>query len=256
MIEHDALDAERLLVEQRAGRQWRRWKLAQPERLAGAELAGADDAMFGEFFRGQHEIERLLVEQIPGIAAELVGHPLDEAGRTDEVKRGGAMQADPQQAIEAGEMIHVGVGHEHVGETQELARRQRRQLAEVEQQGPPPEAEIDEQPRIRNGSLTRRGCTSQVTSIPFVLLGRRRDRAWDCDIRGHRWSHGARQKTRASGFRRGALSVPRFDFSNIAPTYMTHADGRLVQAPGSSGHPPSSKFLRAVHGVGVWRFGR
>ena len=65
MIEHDALDAERLLVEQRAGRQWRRWKLAQPERLAGAELAGADDAMFGEFFRGQHEIERLLVERIP-----------------------------------------------------------------------------------------------------------------------------------------------------------------------------------------------
>jgi hypothetical protein len=46
-------------------------------------------------------------------------------------------------------MIHVGVGHENMGEAQELERGQRRQLAEIEQQGAAAEAEIDEQPRIR-----------------------------------------------------------------------------------------------------------
>jgi hypothetical protein len=78
---------------------------------------------------------------------------VNSAALTDAVKGSGSVGAEPQQAIE---------------DTQEFARGQRRHVAEVEQQCPPAETEIDETaPGSEKGSLTRRGCTSQVTSSPF-----------------------------------------------------------------------------------------
>src|SRR5262249_29711966 len=48
-------------------------------------------------------------------------------------------------------MIHVGVRNERVRDAQELARGQRRHVAEVEQQGAAAETEMDEQRGIRKG---------------------------------------------------------------------------------------------------------
>src|SRR5262245_34225443 len=48
-------------------------------------------------------------------------------------------------------MIHVGVRNESMRDAQELARGQRRHVAEVEQQGAAAETEIDEQRGIRKG---------------------------------------------------------------------------------------------------------
>jgi hypothetical protein len=76
-------------------------------------------------------------------------HLIEKAGRTDEVKGGGSVEAQPQQAIEARKMIHVGVRNERMRDAQEFARGQRRHVAEVEQQGAAAETEIDEQRRIR-----------------------------------------------------------------------------------------------------------
>ncbi len=53
-----------------------------------------------------------------------------------------------QQGVEAGEVIHVGVGDEGVGHLQQLARRQRRKIAEIEEQGPALEKEIHVDPGI------------------------------------------------------------------------------------------------------------
>ena len=100
-----------------------------------------------------------------------MGDLVDEAGRTNEVKGGGPVQADPQQAIEARKMIHVGVGHENMGEAQELARGQRRQLAEIEQQGAAAEAEIDEQPRIRKRIIDQARLHEPSHLIPLLVSG-------------------------------------------------------------------------------------
>ena len=54
------------------------------------------------------------------------------------------MQTDAQQSIEPGKMIHVGVGHEGMADAQELTRRQRGQIPEIEQRRAATETEIDE----------------------------------------------------------------------------------------------------------------
>src|SRR5215475_9393394 len=48
-------------------------------------------------------------------------------------------------------MIHVRVRHEHMGDAQELAARQRAQIAEVEQECTAAEPEVDEQAWIGKG---------------------------------------------------------------------------------------------------------
>jgi len=74
--------------------------------------------------------------------------PVNEAVRTDDVQRQGPIETDAQEPVEPGEMIHVGMGYESMARAQELAWRQRREIAEIEQQRATPEAEIDEQSRI------------------------------------------------------------------------------------------------------------
>src|SRR5262249_42236400 len=59
------------------------------------------------------------------------------------------VQAKPQQAIESREMIHMHVRNECMAHAQELARGQRRQIAQVEQQCPAREMKYDEQHSIR-----------------------------------------------------------------------------------------------------------
>jgi hypothetical protein len=50
-----------------------------------------------------------------------VFHMVGESGRSDQVQRRGPMQTNPEQPIEAGKMIHVGVRHETMRNAQELA---------------------------------------------------------------------------------------------------------------------------------------
>src|SRR5262249_59484254 len=112
-------------------------------------LADTADAASREFGRRQYEVERIFIEKIPVIGSQFVFHVMEEAGRTDKVKGGGPMQAQPQQAIEACKMMR----NESVRDAQEFARGQWRHVAEVEQQGPTTETEIDEQRGIRKGII-------------------------------------------------------------------------------------------------------
>ena len=110
-------------------------------------------------------------------------HPLDEARRSDEGEGAGPVQADPQQAVEAGDVVEMRVGHEGVAHPQELARRHRAEIAEIEQDGAAAEAEIEtETPGSSNGPLrSREGRTSQLIapSRRPVAPGRAgRDGAW------------------------------------------------------------------------------
>src|SRR5262249_61287765 len=71
------------------------------ERLARAEPADPANAACREFGRRQDEVERIFIEEIPVIGSQFVLHLIEKACRTDEVKGGGSVEAQPQQAIEA-----------------------------------------------------------------------------------------------------------------------------------------------------------
>ena len=66
----------------------------------------------GELADGDAEIGRVFVEQIPLIRRKLGCHPVDQAGRPDQTQGAGMAEPDPQQPVEAGEMIHVAMADE------------------------------------------------------------------------------------------------------------------------------------------------
>ena len=86
----------------------------------------------------------MFVKKIQCICLELVVDAIAKADRPDEMKRQRPMQTDAEEPIEAGKMIHMSVRYEGMAHAQELARRQRCQIAEVEQKSAAPKAEIDE----------------------------------------------------------------------------------------------------------------
>src|SRR5262249_58322115 len=145
------LDGNPLSSERGAGGGGCNGGLTRAERLARAEPADTANAACREFGRRQCEVERIFIEEIPVIGSQFVLHLIEKSGRADEVKGGGSVEAQPQQAIETRKMIHVGVRNESMRDAQELARGQRRHVAEVEQQGAAAETEIDEQRGIRKG---------------------------------------------------------------------------------------------------------
>ena len=73
---------------------------------------------------------------------------VEKAGRAEEVKALVPPEEDPQQGVEAGEVVHVGVRDEGVAHLQELARGERREVPEVEEKGAAVEMEVDVEPRV------------------------------------------------------------------------------------------------------------
>src|SRR5215831_10861035 len=66
-------------------------------------------------------------------------------------------------------MIHVGVRNERMRDAQEFARGQRRHVAEVEQQCPAAETEIDEQRRIRKGIVDEPRLHEPSHVVPLLV---------------------------------------------------------------------------------------
>src|SRR4051812_10497509 len=157
MIEHRALDAKLLVVEQHSGRQAHGIHFASREGFARVKLAHAAESIAVELRGNNEKVGRMLAEQVQGVALELVLYPVNEAVRTDNVQRHRPIETDTQEPVEAGEMVHMGVGYECMANTQELARRERREIAEIEQQRATSEAEIDQQSRIGEGFVDEAG---------------------------------------------------------------------------------------------------
>jgi hypothetical protein len=94
---------------------------------------------------------------------------IEETRRTREVKRSEAVEAQPQQPIEAGKMIHMRVGNESMRDAQEFACGQRRHVAEIEQQRPTAEAEVDEQRRIRKRIIDEPRLHEPSHTVPLLV---------------------------------------------------------------------------------------
>jgi len=85
-----------------------------------------------ELCGSNNKIDWMFTEKIQRVRLELVLDTVGEAGRTDEMKRPSPIQTDAQEPVEAGKVIHVSVRHKGMADAQELARRQRSQITEIE----------------------------------------------------------------------------------------------------------------------------
>ncbi len=65
------------------------------------------------------EIRCVVVNEVPGVGVQLVPDLGDESRRPVKTHACIAAEADAQQMIEAGEVIHVRVAHEHVAHSQQ-----------------------------------------------------------------------------------------------------------------------------------------
>jgi hypothetical protein len=74
----------------------------------------------------------MFAKKIQRVRLKLVFDTVGEAGRTDEMKRHSPMQTDAQKSVEAGKVIHVSMRHKGMAHTQELPRRQRSHITEIE----------------------------------------------------------------------------------------------------------------------------
>src|SRR4051794_7495840 len=148
VIERRGRDPELVFVENDARHPPGGRSLDAAERLARREGRRPLDAVIPKLFDDDAEIDRVSAEEVPCKGSELVLDPLDEPERPDETKRLGTVKADPQQPVEAGEMIHVGVRDEGVAHAQDFARGERPKVAEIEQERPAAEAEVNVEARV------------------------------------------------------------------------------------------------------------
>ena len=123
-------------------------KLLAGEGALETEAGGAGAPARAEFGDVEDEIGRVAVDQVPGIAEELVMDVAGKALRADHDDLLLAADRHAQQRVEADEMVDMEVGDEDVADPQQVARGERAQVAEIEQQRLTPMQHLDEQARI------------------------------------------------------------------------------------------------------------
>src|SRR5215472_9057012 len=95
---------------------------------SAAKLRTLKATVCTEFVCRDHEIGSVVLREVPRVRGELVFHLFDELFWTIHTHACIATQADSQQVIETGEVIHVGMRDEKVTHSQKLAGRQSRNV--------------------------------------------------------------------------------------------------------------------------------
>ncbi|MNM91543.1 hypothetical protein D3C81_1038460 [compost metagenome] len=75
------------------------------------------------------------------------------------VQRDGRLAPEqyPQQVVEAGEVVHMGMRDKHMRDAHQIARHQRGDVAQVEQQGAPLVEEVHEQGGVAEDAIDEAG---------------------------------------------------------------------------------------------------
>ena len=100
---------------------------------------------------------RVPLNEVPIIGAQLVLDLVDETRRTIEAQLLISAQASPQQTVKAREVIHMGVRDKGVAHAKKITRRERRNIAQVEEHRPALKLEFQKQPRIPKGIVDKAG---------------------------------------------------------------------------------------------------
>ena len=85
---------------------------------------------------------------------------IDEAIGADQLNRHRPAEAKPKQAIEPGEMVHMGMRDENMADAKDLARSKRMEVAEIEEDRATAEPKIDQKARIR-GRIIDEPCLNE-----------------------------------------------------------------------------------------------
>jgi hypothetical protein len=80
---------------------------------------------------------------------------IEKAGGPEQMELLVASEKYPKQPIEADEVVHVGMGDKNMGNPQKLARRERGDVAEIEQEGASLEEKIDKDRRVPQRSVNK-----------------------------------------------------------------------------------------------------
>ncbi len=119
MIERERANPKlRLFVQHAVGRIYL-WKRFASKLLRASEPRPREASVRAQLARVDHEVDRVIANQVPGIRGELVLELRNEMGRAVQAHSLVTSKADAQQMIEACEVIHVGVAHEHIADTQQ-----------------------------------------------------------------------------------------------------------------------------------------
>ncbi len=157
VVEERGAHAEARFVDQDAGRPRPVLLRGTREAVAAAESRLAAAAVGVQFVHLDRQRHLVAVHDVPRVRRQLVLDPGDEARPA--VQRDARLAAEhhPQPAVEADEMIDVRVADEDVRQAQQFARRQRGNVAQVEQQRAPLVAKVDVQAGIAEGVVDQGG---------------------------------------------------------------------------------------------------
>src|SRR5208283_5290225 len=125
-----------------------------------------------DFGRAYDQLAVIALDEIPGIGFELMLDCVDEACRPIDPKALFSAEQSPQQVIKAGEVVHVSMRDEDVGDAQQFARRQTADVADVEEQRAALEDEIHIESGIAEGIIDGSGI--KVTRHRSLAGGSRR----------------------------------------------------------------------------------
>lgn len=122
-------------------------------------------ASLAQLMHQNREVGGVTFNQIPRVRVQLVLDLIDEVARPVQAYANVATEADAQQMIEAGEVIHVRMRYEHVADAQQLARRHVGDIADVEQHGATLELEIDVEPRVAEDPIYELGVIDRTHAL-------------------------------------------------------------------------------------------
>jgi hypothetical protein len=136
VIQHCTLHLETSFAEQHATLTSGSCLALARETCSAAKASRDQSAVFVELRDAEHRVVVHAADQIPGVGFELVLDGLDHSRPTVDAHRFLTAVKTAQQLVEADEMVDVPVADEHITDAQQLARRQGRKIADVEQQCP------------------------------------------------------------------------------------------------------------------------
>src|SRR5262245_10904174 len=124
VIDEAAADAEGRFLMEHVIRQLERSAWFPLELLPARKAGALPSAVHPDLAYVDNELGLVAVHDVPGIRAQLVLDLRDEARPTEQQQARLAPEHHAQEVIEAGEVVHVGVGDENMREAHQLSRWQ------------------------------------------------------------------------------------------------------------------------------------
>ena len=157
MIQHGGAHAQPGVVQYDAVAQGDRLARFTPKAVLQAKARGCRGVGREDLGHLEPEVGGEALGQVPGVARQALPDRIDDPRRSINAQRLVAADQSAQNLVETDEMVDVHVRHEDIAQTQDLARRQCVQVAEIEQQAAPVEFQFDVDPRVAEGVVHQEG---------------------------------------------------------------------------------------------------